>query len=360
MNIAVVCNYVLMPDRVGGMDYFFLGFNSYCLSRGHDVKWFFPNLSNHGDYDQLDITNCDNNVERGFIDFSKIHHVKFDRIITHFTAICTPFYKKAKQSYPLSSIVAVDHNPRPVGGYPFKKRLEKKLQSTLYARYIDVFVGVSQYTVDELIKDFGKRISDRCELVYNGIVTQHIEISEKRSLDIQNLRFLTVAHLRESKGIQDLLAALGALKKKDVLGSTQFDLYGDGPYRSSLETLSREADLGNNVNFMGSVSDVNTRFPDYDYMILPTYMECFSLAILESLAANVPVITTTVGGNMEAVIDGDNGYIYKEGNVNELEVIVEELLTGRRSIDRNFYKYVRDTWSIESMISNHYKLLKCI
>ena len=38
-------------------------------------------------------------------------------------------------------------------------------------------------------------------------------------------------------------------------------------------------------------------------------MECFSLSILESLAANIPVITTPVGGNLEVVTNNDK-WIY--------------------------------------------------
>ena len=46
-------------------------------------------------------------------------------------------------------------------------------------------------------------------------------------------------------------------------------------------------------------------------MLQPTHMECFSLSILESFAANVPVITTNVGGNKEVIDEGENGYIFK-------------------------------------------------
>jgi glycosyltransferase involved in cell wall biosynthesis len=342
------------------MDYFFWGFNEYCKAKGHRILWFFPNDCNHGSYDLLDIIDCDNAVEEGFVKYSSSSDEEFDKIVTHFVEICTPFYKQAKQHHPESRIIAVDHNPRPIDGYPLKKRFQKKLKSKLYSKYIDLFVGVSQYTVDELIKDFGKRIADKTELVYNGILTAHIETSDKRKrLNSDGLKFMTIAHLRESKGIQDLLAALGILKRKKLLGDIQFDLYGDGPYREQLEQMTREENLASNVNFKGSVSDLPKRFPDYSYMVLPTYMECFSLAILESLAANVPVITTTVGGNMEAVLNGENGFIYKEGEIPQLAGILENVITNRASIDKDIHEKIREVFSIENMITNHYDLLKC-
>jgi len=60
--------------------------------------------------------------------------------------------------------------------------------------------------------------------------------------------------------------------------------------------------------FFGSSPKLNQIYSKYDYMIQPTYMECFSLSILESLSANVPVITTTVGGNEKVIVEDVNRF----------------------------------------------------
>jgi glycosyltransferase involved in cell wall biosynthesis len=52
---------------------------------------------------------------------------------------------------------------------------------------------------------------------------------------------------------------------------------------------------------MGSTANLSELYCN-DYMVQPTHMECFSLSILESLSANVPVITTN-GGNEEVIIN---------------------------------------------------------
>ena len=54
-KIAVICDYVLLPDRVGGMDYFFWAFHKKCKANNLDVDWFFPNISEHGSYHEMTI-----------------------------------------------------------------------------------------------------------------------------------------------------------------------------------------------------------------------------------------------------------------------------------------------------------------
>ena len=54
-KIAVICNYQLLPERVGGMDYFFWRFDQKCKENNCAIDWFFPNKATHGDYNKLNI-----------------------------------------------------------------------------------------------------------------------------------------------------------------------------------------------------------------------------------------------------------------------------------------------------------------
>jgi glycosyltransferase involved in cell wall biosynthesis len=62
---------------------------------------------------------------------------------------------------------------------------------------------------------------------------------------------------------------------------------------------------------MGSTANLSELYCRYDYMF-PSHMECFSLSILESLSANVPVITTNVGGNEEVIINNKMVLYFKQ------------------------------------------------
>ena len=354
-KIAVLCNYELLPERVGGMDYFFWQFDAKCKENNIQIDWFFPNHSLHGSYSQLTIHASEKvSVEANFLDFLKREPRNYKYIITHFLEICTPFFKKMKQ-YSEAKIIAVDHNPRPIGGYPLKKRLEKKLKGWLYAPYIYTFIGVSEYTVRELLNDFGGHLKHKTVRIYNGITLDVIDVRQQR-LATQPC-FLTASHLRESKGIQDLIQAVFLLPES-IKQTIHIAVYGDGPYKKQLQDLTTQLAVAHCFDFKGSTSNLKAIYCKYDYMLQPTHMECFSLSILESLAANVPVITTNVGGNEEAVIDTVNGYIFNAKDIPALARILEGVYVGTKQIELNTRTAIEKRFSLEQMVANHFRLLE--
>lgn len=353
-KIAVLCNYELLPERVGGMDYFFWQFDAQCKANNIQVDWFFPNSSHHGNYPDLTIYASQNeNIETHFLNHCKQNESTYSHIITHFIELCTPFYKGVKQ-FSNAKIIAVDHNPRPLNGYPFEKKIKKKIKGLLYSKYIDTFVGVSDYTKKELIKDFGSLIKNKIQVIHNGIALE--DIQQRQSRNSTKPSFLTASHLRESKGIQDLIQAVSLLPM-EIKNEIVIDLYGDGPFRKQLEIMVASLLLESCFNFMGSSSMLKSIYCQYDYMLQPTHMECFSLSILESLAANVPVITTNVGGNEEAIVNNVNGYIFKAKDVNTLAKIIEELYFGVKKIELNTRLDIEKRFSLPQMVENHFKLI---
>jgi glycosyltransferase involved in cell wall biosynthesis len=354
-KIAILCNYELVPERVGGMDYFFWEFDAKCKENGFEVDWFFPNRSHHGDYSNLTILESNGqNLENFFLETYSSKQAVYSHIITHFVELCTPFFYKLKQ---LSSakIIVIDHNPRPIAGYPLKKRLEKKVKGILFSRYIDLFVGVSNYTVDEILKDFGNHLKSKSIIIYNGVLIEDIKARTNRNYSKPS--FIVVSHLRESKGIQDLLDAVAMLPKA-IKNEIQIAVYGDGPYKEVLEQKTIDKQVEYNFKFMGSKPNLNEIFCQYDYMIQPTHMECFSLSILESLAANVPVITTNVGGNKEVISSGENGYFYQVKESLSLSEILKNVYLGDQKISKNTRGLIEGSFSLEKMVDSHFKLIQ--
>lgn len=351
-KIAVLCNYELLPERVGGMDTFFWQFNRKCKESDIEVDWYFPNAAIHGDYKSMIIKyNPKKSIEDFFLENLSQTNNQYTHIITHFLELCTPFFYKVKQASK-AKIIAVDHNPRPLEGYPLIKRIKKRMKGLLFSRYIDVFIGVSEYTVKELLKDFGKHIQSKTQVIYNGIDIQEIAARTLRSKEKPT--FLTASHLRFSKGIQDLIQAV-ALLPEFIQKEIKIDVFGDGPYRMELQTLVQVLKLEHCFNFKGSSAELKSLYCNYDYMLQPTHMECFSLSILESLAANVPVITTNVGGNEEAITNNDNGFIFEAGNIKELANLLHEVYLGNKKITANTRNLIEECFTIDKMVTEYLK-----
>jgi len=351
-SLAVICNYTLNPLRIGGMDRFFVAYNEACKEKGWSVKWFFSGGTKFEFYKGLDIEFCESNsVENYFIEYQIKYEPEFNSIVTHFIELCTPFFKKIKHSSN-PYIIAVDHNPRPFGGFPLKKRLKNKIKSKLYSKYINKFVGVSEYAKLQILNDYGSKLAGKTTVIHNGIeVNQYFKKTETN-----HGKFIVASHLRPSKGIQDLIAAIHLLNA-ELIGDLRIDIFGEGPMEAELKMLVQEKRLEKQIRFCGSSPDLPELFQNYSYLLQPTYMECFSLSILESLSANVPVITTPVGGNLEVITNGENGYIFETSNIKELSKIISDILQHKKAIETEVYPLIENKYYLEKMVNEHLGLL---
>lgn len=349
-HIAVICNYELKPDRIGGMDRFFKAYNEALIQKGYKPTWFFSGGQIFDFYLEFNLQIAESEPVEAFMLKSE---KSFDIVVTHFLALCTSFYKELKhknQPY----VIAVDHNPRPLKGFPLKKRIKNRLKGKLYSRYIDCFVGVSQYTTDCIFQDYGTHLQKKTTVVYNGIDTS---VYLKRKEENRG-KFIVASHLRKSKGIQDLIKAVKILPK-EISDKIQIAVFGEGPFEKDLREMVMEYGLQEQFFFKGSSPQLNELFRNYSYMLQPTYMECFSLSILESLAANVPVITTPVGGNSEIISPEKNGFIFQPGNITGLARLLQNVMKGEIYISEDVSGLIEREYSLEQMVANHIKLLPC-
>ncbi len=139
------------------------------------------------------------------------------------------------------------------------------------------------------------------------------------------------------------------------------DIYGIGQSEEELKQMTIDFKLSEIVTFKGSTTQLPKLFCKYDYTLQPTYMEVFSLTILESLASNVPVITTPVGGNLEAITEGENGFIFNAKDQLELAKIITDIVVSSKEIkDKNTRKLVEEKFTINQMVDNHINAIKCI
>jgi len=100
----------------------------------------------------------------------------------------------------------------------------------------------------------------------------------------------------------DVLAEAGRLGRKVTL-----DVYGEGVLRAELEEKTRALGLADQVRWRGFRRDVRQFLPGYKVYVHPAYSEVSPLAIIEAMAAGLPVVAGRVGGITEAYDDGVEG-----------------------------------------------------
>lgn len=190
--------------------------------------------------------------------------------------------------------------------YPLIGWVEKCLH-----RMTTRILGNSQAIIDQLKNEENVPL-EKLSLIYNGIDTapfKNAPLFDKSAYDLESFLMVITANLIPYKGHRDLLEAL-LLFQKQYKGS--FDLLCVGEDRGILKDLKdqvQKTTLKGHVHFMGPRQDVASILKAANLGILASHEEGFSNAILEYMAAGLPVVATNVGGNPEAVLDGQTGFI---------------------------------------------------
>jgi glycosyltransferase involved in cell wall biosynthesis len=102
-----------------------------------------------------------------------------------------------------------------------------------------------------------------------------------------------------------------------------------GPYKRELVAYAARLGIGDRVTFTGFRLDVPKLLAEVAVSVLPSLSEGLSNAILESMAAGVPVVATAVGGNPEAVQDGVTGLLVPPRDADSLARAISTLLEDR-------------------------------
>jgi glycosyltransferase involved in cell wall biosynthesis len=112
----------------------------------------------------------------------------------------------------------------------------------------------------------------------------------------------SVARLTPLKGMEHALQAFHRILQ-DV-PEALFLVVGDGEQRAELEARARSLGMGDSVRFLGYRTDVTEILPAFDVFLFPSLKEAMGLAIVEAMAARLPVVASMVGGVPEVVTKG--------------------------------------------------------
>jgi len=93
---------------------------------------------------------------------------------------------------------------------------------------------------------------------------------------------------------------------------------GDGPERGALEEAVQSMGLGDAVKFLGARPEAGQFLVAADVVILTSVSEGIPLVLIEAMAANLPVVATSVGGVPEVVVHESTGLLVENGNDLEL------------------------------------------
>jgi glycosyltransferase involved in cell wall biosynthesis len=213
-------------------------------------------------------------------------------------------------------------------------------------RWCDSVVCNSRAAAQRLIEQ-GLR-ADRVVVIGNALppalfAEAELALSRRPGL----LRVGMIARMNApSKNHASILRVAARLKNSHP--SLEFLFIGDGPLRPQLEREAERLGVAGQVRFVGDRQDIPAVLASLDVSVLPSASESLSNAILESMAAGLPVVAYRVGGNSELVTD-ETGILVPPGDEEGLADALERLLKNeelRVTLGRNARKFASENFTL--------------
>jgi glycosyltransferase involved in cell wall biosynthesis len=250
---------------------------------------------------------------------------------------------------------------RSLNRYQQRYPLARNLESWLHKR-MTAILGNSRAVIAELRND-EEVPEDKLVLIYNGVEMpgensrrSRADVRNALGLETSSLVMIIVANLIPYKGHADLLEALGRAHSRLPSGWRLLVVGRDDGIKAKLKALARHLQIDRNVIFLGVRHDVRDLLLSSDIGLLVSHQEGFSNALLEGMAAGLPMIVTNVGGNPEAVTDGISGLIVPPGDPAQLSAAIEKLANDaemRATMGVNARRRAEKEFSVDASIRRY-------
>lgn len=225
------------------------------------------------------------------------------------------------------------------GTVEYKKKWICWLDKVSYNRKPSTILGVSEYALNDYFDLLKLKRYDtyvHYNFVDTSIFDAGTQLPKKQSTEF---KLIAVGNLRPQKNFFYLLEAFKYLKGKNI----SLDIFGDGMLEPDFRKIINENELP--VRLMGKINNLQDLMGDYDLFVLPSFYEGFSLAVLEGMAvqkpmllSNIPTFTeqcadTAIYFSLDNVQDLVEKIIYLRDNATKLK---ELAVKGQQRVLENF------------------------
>jgi glycosyltransferase involved in cell wall biosynthesis len=312
------------------------------LERGHEVTVITRGFGRKIEEDHLHISNAVVRVFRvptiplypfhvhaqGLLARRLFKMLEPDLEILH---VHSPYVPAVKTSLPIITTihtlerVDISHyeeiTPRSLA-FRMSANIFASMESDLFGKS-RMLTAVSNHVFNELKKFYGLRREG--VVLGNGVdETQFLPLVSKAAGTGEYVLF--VGRMDYRKGLFDLTRC--AKYVCDERPDVSFVLVGNGPLASSTNRESRRMGLEKNVVFAGYVSrrHLIQLYQNASVCVIPSHYEGLPTVMLEAMACGVPVVATNIGGHVDVISHGTNGYLVPAGSPKSMANTISMLL----------------------------------
>lgn len=198
----------------------------------------------------------------------------------------------------------------------------------------------------------------KMHIIYNGIDIEQFKPSYRSRTSV--VKIICVSRLTARKGINYLIDAVKILSQK--YPNLRLEIAGEGDQQAALRAQAETANLGPKIAFLGRVphEKIAEIYNSAEVFVLPSLNEGMSNTMLEALASGLPLIATDTGGSKELILNGENGFIIKMRNSEDIAEKLEKLISdpelARKMGDES--RKIAETMSWKKVAEQYFDLYK--
>ena len=253
-----------------------------------------------------------------------------------------------------------------VRAVPNNPSIPRTLVRHITPRLTDHIVSNSQAGAEFIIEHGAKQ--DDVSVVHNGRDLEAYrngkatpELYDSLEISPDSPVVGTVGRLIKRKGHYDLVDSWPQVLQDHP--NAQLLIVGDGPERDDLELHAREIGVWDTVYLLGTRDDIPAVLDLMDVFAFPSHFEGLPGALLEAMAAGLPIVATPVDGNSELLDDEESGLFVPVQNTNALARTICQLLSGESlasSISNEAAQVATTDFSLEQMIQDFTTLYQSV
>ena len=198
---------------------------------------------------------------------------------------------------------------------PLKKMIKRAIHRFPFFS-IDLAIGVSDFVKNRLIK-VACLPPSRVIRLHNALDIDKFKPAPddllQRQFNLSSATQVIFAHSRANryKGIQTLIQAAEALVHKQGRRDVAFVYCGDGPDLEYFRGLVKEKHLSEHFFCPGRCRQIERLLRGAAVVVVPSiWQEALGLAVIEGMATAKPVVAARVGGIVEIISDGQDGFLF--------------------------------------------------
>ncbi|MBL8177151.1 MAG: glycosyltransferase family 4 protein [Bryobacterales bacterium] len=173
-----------------------------------------------------------------------------------------------------------------------------------------------------------------------------------------DLAVLTPGRLAPEKGLEDLIDAITHVEP-EVRARLRVLIAGDGVLSSDLQRRVSTLKLEKHVSFLGFQNNIPELLCAADLVVLPTWREGLSIALLEAMAQGCPILTTRIGSNLEVTRNGAGAHLVSAGCPEQLGRAIATLAglpETRRALGQRAREIYLENYTLDRMLSQYHTL----